>query len=80
MAEHQGSLFRERTALGRQRSTLALTVIAALLLAHSAREGVPVGAVGAAALGAAAAAARSPRALGAAAVLAALFAAAVTVL
>jgi hypothetical protein len=39
-----------------------------------------VGAVGAVVLGAAAVAARSPRALGAAAVLAALFAAAVTVL
>jgi hypothetical protein len=64
--------WRERTALARQRSSLALVVIAALLLTHSA-EWLAVSAallVAAAGLGA-----RSERAIAGATVLAALLAA-----
>jgi hypothetical protein len=69
------TLYRERTALGRQRSALALIVIASLLLTS----GTSVAAVGGALLAVVAVVARSPRALSGATALAALLAA-VTVL
>jgi hypothetical protein len=69
--------FRERTSLARQRSGLALLLIAALLLTHSH---AGLGASAALLVAAAGLSARSPATLAAATVLAALCAAAIVVL
>jgi hypothetical protein len=68
--------FRERTALARQRSSLALLLIAALLLTHSHEL---LGVSSALLVAAAALGARSPRTLAATTGLAATCAAIVTV-
>jgi hypothetical protein len=69
--------FRERTALARQRSSLALVLIAMLLLTHS-HAGLAVVAAGV--IAAAGLAAHTPRTLTAASGLAAVAAAAIVVL
>jgi len=74
------SLARERTQLGRQRSRLALYLIAALLLGGAARRDVPAGAVAGALLAVAALRARSPLALSGATALAAAASVAVVLL
>jgi hypothetical protein len=68
------SQFRERTALARQRSGLALVVIAALVASHSR---TAIALVAALLIAAAGLSARSPRTLAAATGLAAVAAAAI---
>jgi hypothetical protein len=68
--------FRERTALARQRSTLAIVLISALLLTHS---DVPLAAASALVVAATGLAARSPHGLTAATALAAACAAVATI-
>jgi hypothetical protein len=70
------SLFVERTALARERSTLAIVVISALLLTHAHAW---LGASAALLVAAAGLWARSPRALAAATLLAAVCAAMIVV-